>query len=119
MGQSPEAYRAELDAIALECSPDMAWPTGSGFDAIAQLPGLRHQLLILLIKILEAGQAALQLHQQVEGLDVAVKLVQHPGQIKAIHVGPLGIRHLVLEAVIQGLMGEKQRLLQLAGGQGG
>ena len=65
----------------------MAWPTGSGFDAIAQLPGLRHQLLILLIKLLEASQAGLQLLQQIEEFGVAVKLMQHPGQIKAIHVG--------------------------------
>jgi len=119
MGQSTEAYGAELDAIALECSPDMARPSGSGLDAAAQFRGLRHQLLILLIKILEARQAGpLQLLQQVEGVGVAVKLVQHPRQIKAFQVGPPGIRPLVLEAVIQGLMGEKQRLLQLAGGQG-
>jgi len=96
----------------------MARPSGSGLDAAAQFRGLRHQLVILLIKILEARQAALQLLQQVEGVGVAVKLVQHPRQIRAFQVGPPGIRPLVLEAVIQGLIGEKQRLLQLAGGQG-
>jgi hypothetical protein len=97
----------------------MAWPTGSGLDAIAQLPGLRHQLLILLFKILEASQAGLQLLQQIEEFGVAVKLMQHPGQIKAIHVGPPGIRPLILELIIQGILSEKQRILQLAGGQGG
>jgi hypothetical protein len=97
----------------------MARPSGSGLDAPAQFRGLRHQLQILLMKILEASQAALQLLQQVEGVGVAVKLVQHPGQIKAIHVGPPGIRPLILELIIQGILSENQRLLQLAGGQGG
>ena len=49
----------------------MARPSGSGLDAAAQFRGLRHQLVILLIKILEARQAALQLLQQVEGVGVA------------------------------------------------
>ena len=96
----------------------MAWPSCSGFDAAAQFRGLRYQLLILLIKNLETRQVALQLLQHVEGVGVAVKVVQHLGQIKAFQVGPPGIRPLMLEAVIQGLLSENQRLLQLAGGQG-
>ena len=96
----------------------MAWHTGLSIDAAAQFRGLHHQLLILLIRILEASKTALQLHQQVEDVGVAVKIVQHLGQIKAFQVGPPDIRPLMLEAVIQGLLSENQRLLQLAGGQG-
>lgn len=48
-------------------SPDMAWPSGSGFDAPAQFRGLRHQLLILLIRILEASQAGLKLIKSASG----------------------------------------------------
>lgn len=52
-----------------------------------------------MIGILDASHACLQFIQERDGLIKAFKLLQNPGQIKAIAVRPPGIRAFMFKAM--------------------